>query len=290
MSVLVGGAIFFSCSYDKDSEIESTISDKFILKLKGFNNEYQSNLGYHPHGQVKCSDCWGGFMNFLAVAGSDIAGAGAGAAAVKEIAAGVGVATGGTGAAVIVGGAAVVAGAGASVVAYNALPKSSSRLPVKRFTKKLDIKFPVNYIEFNSIGAGHNECVYKMMNDKFDDGQEYYKSSEDFDKIQNTLAWQEVIEKINVVSLNYAQEDYNIEALVEKYKTTELITPNMEVVFRHFFEIYNRSENSHNIEDIVNFYIEAISSESTLSETEKQALLSSFSVASESPFFWANQN
>lgn len=41
--------------------------------------------------------------------------------------------------------------------------------------------------------------------------------------------------------------------------------------------------------DIINFYIESIASTEYLNEEEKEALICSFSVASESLFLWLNQ-
>ena len=84
--------------------------------------------------------------------------------------------------------------------------------------------------------------------------------------------------------------DNDINNLTLSLKDKSLITDNIKNVLDTFFVIYNQSENNHNIEDIVNFYTQAVSDEDSLTDTEKEALIASFSVASESPYFWANQN
>lgn len=292
--------IVTSCSSEESTElIENQLNSEFLTKLNNFNSEYQPKIGTHTHGiskQSKCSDCWGGFMDFLAVAGADIVGAGAGAAAVKEIAAGVGVATGGTGAAVVVGVAAVVAGAGASVVASNALDdkKSSKIFNYKNYVKSLNIEYPEKYNYLSNVGSLHNEQVFNILNsgksiEKFNCSLAKNSAASDFETISNTQEWQNVISELGN-SIDSYSSDSNINNLTSSLENKSLISENIKTVLDSFFEIYNQSANNHNIQDIVNFYAQAVSNETTLSETEKEALIASFSVATESPYFWANQN
>ncbi len=57
-----------------------------------------------------------------------------------------------------------------------------------------------------------------------------------------------------------------------------------------FYDIYNEIQNSDNIKDIINFYIDTIANSNVLTKEDKIALIVAFSVASESPFYWSTQN
>jgi hypothetical protein len=288
-----------SCSNEENTELDDNqLNSEFLQKMNNFNSEYQPKIGTHTHdndGLNRCSDCWGGFLDFLAVAGADIVGAGAGAVAVKEIAAGVGIATGGTGAAVVVVAAAVVAGAGASVAASNALnQRTSSGFNYKNYVKSLNILYPQNYNYLSNVGSLHNEQVFNILNNgmsqsKFNCSFARNSETSDFDLISQTQEWQNVIKEVKSSVDLYSSEN-DINNLTLSLKGKSLISGNIKTVLDSFFEIYNQSENSHNIQDIVNFYVQAVSNETSLSETEKEALIASFSVATESPYFWANQN
>lgn len=299
MTIFFCASLIFSCTSEENTELnETAMNSDFMQKLNTFNTDYQSKIGEHPHssnGQNRCSDCWGGFLDFLVVAGADIAGAGAVAAAVKEIAAGVGVATGGTGAAVVVGVAAVVSGAGASVAASNALDERSSNKSIyKNYIKSLNIKYPRQYDYLSNVGSLHNEQVFNILSNKVDKNKfsrSFGRNTEnsDFELISQTQEWQDVISEVENSSTLYSI-DNDINNLTLSLKDKSLITDNIKNVLDTFFVIYNQSENNHNIEDIVNFYTQAVSDEDSLTDTEKEALIASFSVASESPYFWANQN
>lgn len=302
-SIAVIAAIIFistlitNCNND-DNSYENNLNSNFINKLENFNSNYlETSIGKHKtigsiannnlSGKVACSDCWGGFLDFLTVAGADIVGAGAGAVAVKEIAAGVGIATGGTGAAVVVGGAAVIAGAGASVAASNELTKKQTGLKIssKPFIKSLNINYPIEFMHLAECGKEHNIRVHNLKLNKITQSKTFSEN----DEIFNSKEWKEVMDKIER-EVQFYKDKSQINQLLSSFENESLITENMSVVLGLFFDIYNKSENNHNIEDITNFYIHSIADEETLSYQEKEALISSFSVATESPYYWANQN
>lgn len=269
--------------------IQNNLNQDFLTTLETFNHDYHSKLGTHTTNEKsmrKCSECWGGFTDFLIVAGADIVGAGAGAVAVKEIAAGVGIATGGSGAAVVVGAAAVVSGAGASIAANSQLNDKNYSKP-EMYTKNLNIEYPDELEYLANIGSLHNVQVFNTLS-----GKNNYlfgsKTGNDFTTISKTPEWQGVMSEIEN-SINEYSIHNDINLLTSSIAKKELITSNTKTVLDIFFGIYNKAQNSHNIQDIVNYYITAINKESTLSNTEKEALISAFSVASESPYFWENQ-
>jgi len=87
----------------------------------------------------------------------------------------------------------------------------------------------------------------------------------------------------------YVSNGFNISELTSELLNKNLISKNMALVFNKFFKIYNNSEREVNIKEIINFYINSIASTTVLSNSDKVALISSFSIASESPFYWSNQ-
>lgn len=277
-----------SCNDDTNVETKSELTSEFQKKLNDFNDTYQSKIGYHPHSNNKCSQCWGSWGDFFVVAGADIAGAGAGAKAVSTIAAALNLGTGGTAGTTLVVGAAIVTGVGASVAANNSLDNKNSTI-YKESIANLNIKYPEKFDYLKNIGKFHNDRVYVLLANNIKD---YYcydnnKTNSDLETLLSSQEWNNII-----FDLNNSISDYNISKdiydLTENLNEKSLISTNSKLVLNSFFNIYNQSENSHNIEDIINFYIDAVASEQSLTLSDKESLISSFSVASESPYFWIN--
>lgn len=296
-ALLCVSTIITNCEKNDSTLDINKIDNEFINTLESFNINYQEKgIGQHTttlyenkdiHGKVACSRCWGGFLDFLTVAGADIVGAGAGAFAVKEVAAGVGIATGGVGGAVVIAGGAAIAGAGASVAANRELnkPANKSNSDYKLHIENLNIVYPEDFNYLSNCGKEHNIRVYAIKNNKNVKSKTYSEN----DEIYNSKEWQELMTKIEEKSRIY-RESGDINELLSLLKEDSLISDNSSVIFELFFNIYNKSENSHNIEDITNFYIESVANEPSLSLKDKEALIAAFSVASESPYYWANQN
>ena len=285
--VLLSFSSILSCSNDETNELKETnLNSDFKRKLESFNENYQSQISQARWG-------FGGFFNSIVIAAADIAGAGAGALSVSEIAFGIGVCTAGTGGGVVAGTAAVVSGAGASIAAANDFSKKKPMKSYSNYIKSLNIDYTKKYSYLSNIGALHNEQVFNILNEgldknKFNCSDKRYIENSNFLSISRTKKWQNVISKVEKISTAYSKHK-DVRILTNSLRNNSLINDNVKNVLDLFFVIYNQSKNSRNIEDIANFYIKAVSDEASLDNTEKEALISSFSVATESPYFWKNQ-
>ena len=305
--LLITCLMLFSCSSrDIENDADENSKVEFLNKLENFNVNYQLNVidkqeKSSSRFKKKCG-WWCKLGNAAVIAGADIVGAGAGAASVQVIAAGVGAATAGTGYAIVTGAAAIISGAGASIAAADAqtqsdedhtdegndgklAEKSSKTFGKKMIIENLNIEYPSRFYNLKNIGKLHNEEVNNFYNNK--------KSKLAKTKGNDILDSEEFI-KINYEIKNsikkYVSNDFNIDELTSELLRKKLISENMSLVFDKFFRIYNNSKKGKNIQDIVNFYINSIANTDVLSNSDKAALISSFSVASESPFYWINQN
>ena len=93
--------------------------------------------------------------------------------------------------------------------------------------------------------------------------------------------------KINDVASSYG-DDIDISKMLDDLSNEGLVSENAASAMELYFDIYNRSANVHNIEDISNFYMSTIASESSLTLEEKEALISSIITGTASPFYWAS--
>ncbi|GAA4273527.1 hypothetical protein U6A24_18850 [Aquimarina gracilis] len=307
-----------SCEKEEVKDEPSQNSQELLLsKLNSFNKNYQQNvIDKQPKQDLdldKGCGFWCKFGKVVVVAGADIVGAGAGAKAVQGVAAGVGLATGGTGYAVTVGVAATITGAAASIAAADKVNQSIALAP-EEFGETLTISdaqpLPADFLILNDVGTNHNELIAN-----------YYKNIEPL-KLKsfngnslstyeallpqtNTLVSAEyleqssqILESPEFIALNndiqnsvekYVDGEFNMDSFIQDLSNKNHINEEMASIFEYFFDIYNNSENVNNVNDIADFYIEAVNS-SNLSQSDKEALISAFSVATQSPTFWSNQN
>lgn len=261
-----------------NEEIKS--KELLLENLKTFNEAYAEKINQGMYSENELRGFWSKVADVLVVAGADIVSAGAGAYAVKEIATGVGAATGGTGFAVVTGVAAGIAGAGGSIAAARTLRDGSI---VKPYVGKLSIKYPTEYQYLASVGELHNNYVASISNgiEMNSSVEKALLENEEFKKIRTS---------INKIVQKNIGRDNNIESAIAELEVEGLINKKISLVYSLFFEVYNKSRNFNNIEDIINYYLEIVSKTDFLNKTEKEALISSFSVASESPCLWDYQN
>lgn len=278
----------FGC---KKTEINETPNTNTVLlaKLQEFNESYSTNnIGQDNLKSTK--GFWSAIGDALVVSGADLIGAAAGAVAVKEVAAIAGLATGGTGALVVIGAGAIIAGGGASVAAFRELKSANmSNGMSKVYSGNLNIIYPDKYKDLANCGYNHNKEVFSILNG--DSSYSYLKSvtlNNDDQTIFESSEWQSIIEEINN-SVNEYRVSKNSGELIESLANKSLITKETSLILNIFFEIYNQIGQSKHVEDIINFYIESISTAQCLSEEDKVSLICSFSVASESLFLWLNQ-
>lgn len=90
---------------------------------------------------------------------------------------------------------------------------------------------------------------------------------------------------INNLSVEYVRNDFNFHQFTQELVSHKLFTSNMKTVMDLFLEEYTSTANPSEIEPIINFYINEVAN-SEMTELEKKALISSFMVASESPFYF----
>ena len=277
----------------RESSIQSLTDD-----LNAFNIHYQNiidnNQKRSGNSSGESSGFWHCLCDALEVAGADITGAGAGAWASKEIAAGVGLATGGTGAAVVSATCACIAGAGASIATARSLSPDSIGLGINLHLTKpaianLDIEYPERYKYLKDVGKAHNIRVNDLMLGKRDAGISKYKNPI-IENVLNSNRMKALNRGIKSIVVKYVNGGLKSAQLTSSMYEEGYITENMESVYHLFFNIYNHSANKTHIRDIVNYYITSVAKTDALSEGEREALIASFSVASESPFLWKRLN
>lgn len=273
---IIGLTFLMSCQ-----KKEIPTSPDLLENLKQFNTTYQANH-FSNSSESSSKGFWSALGDALIVAGADIVGAGAGVVLVKEAAAVAGLATGGTGAAVVAGTAAVISGGGASVAASRAL-KSGTSLSFGN----LNINYPQDYTHLSNCGINHNIEVYNIMTK----GSSYFcnnsNAKSENDEIFNSEEWNLFMDELLQLIGEYRQNE-NIDDLIVSLKMESKISPKMANVFELFFEIFNQIREDKNVEEIVEFYMNTIATSDYLDSTEKEALVASFSVASESIYYWLN--
>lgn len=303
LTLIITSSLFYSCSNEDSVGIENEKVD-FLNELKAFNTNYQLTVIDVQENPILLSkgddDCgfWCGLANVVVVAGADLAGAAAGVEAVATIAGAITAASGGTGApagaAVVVGGAVVGAAAGSILAGREIINSERSTTNYKKndffgkklFIKNLNINYPTDYSFLKKVGKLHNLEIYTHNNGLSQRNTEI----SDFETVKNTEEWKIFIKKIENITQTYVNNNFNTTELTKLLFNDGLISKDIENVLNVFYNIYNNIQIDQNVQDIVNFYINAISNSTVLSYKDKVALISAFSVASESPYFWLNQN
>lgn len=274
-------SILISCSEDN-----LTISNgKLIDELESFNHSFLDSKSPNE-GDYIAFGFWDDLKKGIAIAGADLVGAGAGVAAVKEIALVAGVSTGGTGGAIVIIAGGVVGGASGSILASNQL-NSTENFGTLQVHQNLDINYPEKYMHFSNAGQQHNDMVVEMNNNQI--GSILIENEDLHNGLIDDVNFSPIIEKINNISSQYAKRDYQVEFLLNETYSQGLITKAMKDVFSHFFYAYNQITEIEEFKKIIDFYILTVANSNELNETEKEALIISFSVAAESPFFWIHQ-
>ena len=253
---------------EKNQEVENS---DLLLKLSNFHNK--------PHIEGFWSDVGAAIGNACIVVGADIAGAATGVKSVAVVAAELNVVTTGTAGTALVVSAGVISGAGASYGAVKVIDKE-----VKPKTGRLNIKLPNKYDYLKDLGIIHNKVIYQYyyLNEPL---HNYYTqlSNEDY-QFFNTLQYEVVRNDVENYGKQYAINNFDFPAYSQQLFDAGYISLNVKSVLNLFMSEYIKCSQYSDIEDVVNFYIDAVSN-SDLDESDKIALLSSFMVASESPFY-----
>jgi hypothetical protein len=250
---------------------------------------------------VDCEGFWDCLGHVTAVAGADIAGAGAGVVGVAGSATALNIATGGTAGTVVLIGAGAISGAGASYLAHKTIKalvpaKAAVGLVNANFSYieynasykfgNLDIVIPTSYRYLENVGKHHNMVIHNSFfnNEPLSSYYNYLNlnlsqrqlfQSENFRKINN---------KIEQASIIFAENNFDYKEFTQTMVDKKLFTKNMKDVLDLFLTSYIGSTDFGKIERLINFYIIEVSN-SQLNELEKQALITSFIVASQSPFY-----
>lgn len=269
-----------SCS--KEHKNGETFPQETIEEnLSRFNASFSTEvLSSH---KIEARGFWSKLKKALIITGADIIGAGAGAAAVGDIAAGVGVATGGTGVIVVTAIAATVTGAGASLAAADQL-KGGPILVNKIAFGNLEIRYPNDFLPLSEVGKDHNTWIARSA------GVVEGRVSEVERVLDSNLIFQGRKQVIENAATEYMQLDGDMTFLLNTLSQEGLIPSRTIPIYNLFFSVYNRCTDLGQIKDIVNHYIETVANSKELTTEEKVMLIASFSVASESPFLWINQD
>ena len=131
----------------------------------------------------------------------------------------------------------------------------------------LNIEYPNGFNYLENIGIKHNQYVSNHYNGILS------KSSNNEDDILNSTEFINANNDIQNSIGQYVDSDFDMSLLISDLLNKGYLTDDMSQVLNIFFDIYNNSENTQNIEDIVNFYINAISSTTVLSNEDKEALM-----------------
>jgi hypothetical protein len=280
LAALIIGSIFFvSCNNeDENSNNQSNQiinnNNMLLKKLNDFNVDFESNAN---HSTYTSKIDW---KQFFKIAGADIAGAAGGyvggvltvANVPENYELGYLYAT-------TIGGAATASNAAGITIAPDINPHDVSY-------GKLNIKIPNEYTAFSNVGIDHNKAIHKYFYNK-GDFKEFYQNLDPVSiSLLNSKNFKDNCEFIRNVSIEYALNNFDYKLLTQRLFNEGLYTENMKNVTDLFLSAMFVCNNTSDLEEIINFYIYAVD-KSGLKNEEKKALIVSFIVASESPFYLA---
>lgn len=282
-------SVFFVISCSKEENIEKNqevLNSKLLNELSNFNQTNSLNTNNTLSKARPCKGFWGCLGYVSMVAGADIIGAGAGVTSVSGAAAALGVATGGTGAIVVMSGAGVVCGAGASYAAGRSYDPTYLNQTLNY--GQLNIIVPEEFIEFSNVGIDHNKVIHNNFYNNTPI-QNYYNSNFDIKQteILNSSNFINTTQIVKNASVEYVRNNFDYKTFTQKMLNEKYFTINMKGVMDLFLEKYFTCKEDTDFQEVINYYIDVISN-SELKKLEKQALIASFMVASESPFYFYN--
>lgn len=280
LALLIIGSIFFvSCNNEDDNsnnQSNQIINNNNMLlkKLNDFNVDFESNASHSTH--TKKID----WKRVFKIAGADIVGAAGGYIfgaitlfhVPEQFHVGYLCATS------IYG-----AGQGSYAAGITNAPEINPR---DVNYGKLNIKIPSEYAVFSNVGVEHNNVIHKYFYQKGDIKEYYQNLDPESISLLNSRAFNKNCEFIKDASIEYASNDFDYRLLTQRYLDEGLFTENMKNVTDLFLTSIFTCNDTSDLEIVINFYIKAVE-ESKLKSDEKKALISSFIVASESPFYLA---
>ncbi|WP_395043554.1 hypothetical protein [Flavobacterium sp.] len=275
-TIIIAFSTFTSCSNDnnKINEEENLMRNLRTYNISNENSSFSTSK--------KCVGFWNCLGYVAQVAGADIIGAGTGVVVVKEAAAALGAVSGGTGAVVLMVGSGVICGAGASYAAARTADTDYTKPNVEY--GNLQIEIPAEFSSFENIGIRHNNVIHN----NFFNGESIENFYNTFTNEERHILKSELVinanEKLKLASANYVSSNFDYKTLTQKMVNEGYYTINMKLVSDLFLERYFECSENIDMENTINFYIDQVS-KSNLTETEKQALIASFIVASQSPYY-----
>lgn len=289
-------AVLFSCS----SNIENETGNNTTLKekLNKFNTDfkYSSFNTTFKEKPPKTKSWWQTVGEVCAIATADAGGAATGVAGVQTVAGIVGAATAGTGYAVVAGGAAVVGAVGGSYAAYATFHPNGRFTNENLLGQSVVYNLPKEFSHITNFGVLHNkelsEIYFELgysQNLEFDWLTTNLKIPSDynFNDVYYSNEFQNHINKINQISINYAQNNYDHNFLLNSYKSENLITSNVSDILNLYFSAQSKAEGFDDTKRINEYYINEILN-SNLKNEDKESLLSAFVVYIQSYYFWLN--
>lgn len=281
LTLVLGFGSLLSCSNEETATTATPKKQsKLISELAAYNQTAQSTA----FSKRKCSGFWGCLGYVSQVAGADIIGAATGVVGVSQSAAALGVATGGTGAVVVMAGAGVVCGGGASYAAARTYDPHYVKDNLEYGTQAIEV--PEEFQGLSNVGINHNT----VLHNNFFNGESldsYYNANFDIKQIELLKSdyMKEVNKEVTAASVDYAKNNFDYKGFTQRMVDQKYFTEDMKSVMGLFLEKYVTCKEDLELEETINYYIQAVS-KSGLTTVEKQALIASFMVASESPFYF----
>ena len=267
----------------QSAEIAKPVSDAALLaKLTNYNQQHTNAPS------ARCSGFWSCLGYVASVAGADIIGAGTGIITVKEAAAAIGVATGGTGAVATMVGAGVITGAGASYAAARTASSTYTPDPLKY--GNLEILLPEEFSYLSTVGVEHNDVIHN--NFYHEEPIATYYEQKGLNEEQVSVLESDIMKnaqaQLQEASKEYTASNFDFKTLSQRLLDQKLVSTSVKDVLDLFMERYTICETKDEMQEVINYYIATVR-DSELGTDDKEALMASFMVASQSPFYFLSE-
>lgn len=288
-----------SCSQDigssvDTSEIASINANTLKVTLQNFNKDFKySSIN---NSNVNSKKWWQYVGQACAIVAGDAAGAAGTMVATHHLALAVGMASEGTGYVVVQTVSGVVGGVGGSYAAYCGTGghcrvafngSTENGFPVK-------YDFPSEYDYIENFGDLHNQDLNSthMSENTMSEidwiGQNVPNiNSIDYNKLYNSEEFRNLCNKINEISTNYKNSNYDYEQMLNDYKNSNLISDETYDILNLYFAATLKAQNFEEYKAITDYYVQQII-DANLGQDDKRALFACFSVSIQSAYYWLN--
>ncbi|TXF78835.1 hypothetical protein [Chryseobacterium sp.] len=217
-------------------------------------------------------------------------------AGTHHLALAVGLASEGTGYAVVQTVSGVIGAAGGSYAAYcttgGSCKGTFNANPTNGHAVKYD--FPSEYDYIENFGELHNQDLNSsyMSETAIPEidwiGQNIPNvNTIDYNLLYSSEEFQQLRDKINEISNNYKNSNYDYVKMLDEYKEANLMTSDTYDILNLYFSATMKSESFDEYQAITDYYVQQVI-QSNLSPDDKKALFACFSVSIQSYYYWLN--